>query len=124
MLVVRFNLLSSLDVKEGEHAAGHTIDILSFDLFLVLDQLFNQPQVPADASYVGIHLQMTVHLEDSSRVWPYSHIQKKGVLGLQLLAETVEKPVVRVEIAGFLVLDAEEEVDVEERLIDFSWSIV
>ncbi len=51
---------------------------------------------------------MPVHLEDGLRVGPNPYVQQKGVLRVEFLAETIEKPVMRVQFACFLVLDAEE----------------
>lgn len=99
MFKVVFDLLSPLDVKyDCEHAAeavhlNRCRRLLLFHLFL------NQPQIPADAAHFRVQFHAAVHLEEGVLVGPHSHVDQSRVLWSQLLAKTIEKPIVGGKLA-------------------------
>ena len=108
VLVMSFNLLRSLNIEKQSQAAGQTIYIIIFDSFLILDQLLNQPQIATCSTNIWIDLHLPVHLVDSIRVRSYTNINQEKELWVELLAETIDKPVVRVQFSCFFVLDTKE----------------
>ena len=97
MVVMGLNLLGTLDIEDMPKTTAQTVQIVIFDFLLILHQFLNQPQVAAHPTYIGIQLQVPVHLEDSVWVGSHSHVNQEGVLRVQLLAESVEEPVLRVQ---------------------------
>ena len=112
MVVVGFNLLQSLDIENIPGAAAQAIQLLCFHEIFIFDQFLDEPQVAAYSPYIGVEFELSVHFEHGIIVGSDADVNKEGVLGFEFLTESVEEPIVGVELPCFLVLYAEEQVDV------------
>jgi len=65
----------------------------------------------AYASSLGMFAHEIVQFLNSVGIWARSNIQQKRELGLEVLADTLEEPFVRVDFTVITLLDAEHEVD-------------
>lgn len=109
---VVLDLLRLLDVEDVDDQAAEAVQILIF-VHLVVFHLFGlQTHVPAHAAHSWVSAHVVVHLVYGFGVGPEAHVQQDGVLGLQLVAETVEEPVVRGQLAAVLVFYAEVKIHV------------
>lgn len=106
VLEVLFNLLCALNIEETDKHAAETVHVLALSHFFIFNLFLDQPHVAAHTAHIGIHFHAAIHLENSVRIGPHTNIKKNSVLWLELLAKSVEKPVVRGQLACLLVLDA------------------
>ena len=113
VVIMSFDLLHSLEIEDIPEATGQAVHIIIFDGFLVFNQFLNEPEVAACSTDIRVDLHLSVHFEDGIIVRSDSNINEKGILWLQLLTKTIEEPVVRVQASCFLVLDAEEKIDIK-----------
>ena len=120
MFKVVLDLLSPLDVEyDCEHAA-EAVHLDRCGCLLVFHLFLDEPQIPAHAAHFGVQLHAAVHLEEGVLVGPHSHVDQSRVFWSQLLAKTVEEPVVGGKFARLLVFNAEEEIDVADSFVDQS----
>lgn len=104
------DLLCLLDIKKIEAETTEPIEIFIFVHFLIFHLLGFETHVSADSSHVGPSPHVVIHLVKRFRVGSQAHIQQNGILRLQLVGNTVEKPVMGGQFSTIFVLYAEEKV--------------
>lgn len=120
MFKVVLDLLGALDVEyDCEHAA-EAVHLDGRGCLLVFHLFLDEPQIAAHAAHLRVQLHAAVHLEEGVLVGPHSHVDQGRVFWSQLLAKTVEEPVVGRKFARLLVFNAEEEIDVADSFVDQS----
>lgn len=95
MLKVFLDLLCSLDIKHIHKRTANAVHILWLIHLLVFYFLLNKPHVSAHTADPIVELHASIHLEDSVGVRTNSNIKNHCIFGLELLAESIEKPVMR-----------------------------
>lgn len=92
---VIFNLLSLLDIENVDNDAAQPIQVLIFMHLFIFYLFCLQTHVTADTAHSWMSFHISVHLVNGLRIWSQTDVQQDGELWFQLIAESVEKPIMR-----------------------------
>ena len=107
-----FDLLCFLNIKEVQAKIAQPIQVFFFVHLLVFYFLCFQTHITADTSNVRASSHVVIHFVEGLRVGSKTHIKKYRVFGFELVADSVEEPVMGGEFTTIFVLDAKHEIDV------------
>ena len=92
---VILNLLCLLDIKNVDDDAAQPIQVLIFVHLFIFYLFCLQTHVAADTAHPWMSLHISVHLVNGLRIWSQTDVQQDGELWFQLIAKSIEKPVMR-----------------------------
>jgi hypothetical protein len=107
VLVMSLNLLRSLKIEDMHQATCKAIQFSILEDIFLFNKFLNQPEVAASCPDIGINLHLPVHFIDSIRVRPHANIDQKEELWVELLAKTINEPVMGIKLSCLFVFDTE-----------------
>ena len=110
MSYVVLNLLSPLNTNDVGDTIWTAVMTLIFDSVASVSHLHFETHVSANTSDILVFMHIFVHLQNRCSIRLQPHIHKHTVPRPKFLAKTIQKPIVRWQLACIGVLTAHEQV--------------